>query len=151
MSSTIELLLPFALGTSASVLAAYLAHLRSRALFYDALSELERHISASVKSVEQVSTDRPKYFIAARIRYCAFLDDVEEIKLGWFNSKKIRRMHKSLILAIRNSDIFVEEAACRVDQMNEDELSNCLKEVVVNLQILEGFVSGFLQELNLRA
>lgn len=142
----LNFLIPALIGGGVSLLGTYFANVRVARGFNEALTDLARHIEASLKSLDEVHPDQPKYFIAARVRYCRFLEDVQDIRSGWWVRGGLRRSHRKLLLAIRNSDIFIEEAASRLDGMNDEEIRQCLKEVKVNLDFLKKAVQEFRQE-----
>lgn len=101
------------------------------------IDNLRRHIRASLRSLEGIEP-RPRYFIAARLRFCSFLDGMASMQdLDWLTRSHASRRILPTLFAIRNSDIFVGEIAARVDAMSEVELADALQEAKRNLQILE--------------
>ena len=140
-----DFLIPALLGGTVSLVATHFRNLSVAQRFKDALSDIERHIEASTASLEELQTDQPKYFLVARIRYCRFLEDVKDLQEGWWIRRSARRSHRKFLLAVRNSDIFVDEAASRIDNMNEVEIRQCLEEVKVNLGFLKKAVQDFKQ------
>jgi hypothetical protein len=130
-------------GVIATFCLALLTKYRTRQRFDEAIIELKRHIDASMDSIDQITPDHPIYFVSARILYCQFLSDVDGLRVDWLPSKKVRLAHTRLLLSIRNSDIFVNEIAKRVDAMSREELVKSLEEVKVNLQILSEAVERF--------
>jgi len=100
------------------------------------LRNLDRHIHASVESLD-IAADSPRYLIAARFRFCKFLDGMRSIEqLEWLTQRRDSDRILPTLLAIRNSDIFMEEIASRVDDMTEAEITQALKQGQINMAFL---------------
>ena len=105
------------------------------------IKNLLRHLSASLISLE-ISPDEPKYFLAARLRFCKFLDGVSSITdLEWLTKRRDSTRIIPTILAIRNSDIFLEEIALRIEHMNVEQTLQAIEDAKTNLRFLQLAVS----------
>ena len=66
----------------------------------------------------------PKYLIAARLKYCKFLDGMRSIEqLEWLTQRRDSDRILPTLLAIRNSDTFMDEIAHRIDTMTEVQIT----------------------------
>lgn len=103
------------------------------------IRDLRRHLKASKKSVKEIS-DSPVYKVAARIKYCMYLED------SMISQDRLRILKKrsyigfELLFRIRNYDIFLEEVANRVDLMSKKDLVKALGEVEENIIFLEKYL-----------
>lgn len=103
---------------------------------------LKRHIASSLNSLE-VDPAAARYFIAARLRYCKYIEGMEVIRsFGWPVDVRGAERILPLLNAIRNSDTFLEEVASRVDGMTVEETSVAIHEAQVNLRILDAIIDG---------
>lgn len=104
------------------------------------VDNLHRHLAASLRSLEGIDM-QPRYFVAARLRFCTFLDGMAAMRdLEWLTRSHASRRILPTLYAIRNSDIFLSEIADRVDGMTAAEVSAALIEARRNLQILDAKV-----------
>ena len=105
------------------------------------IDNLHRHLAASLASLEGVES-QPRYFVAARLRFCTFLDGMAAMRdLEWLTRTHASRRILPTLYAIRNSDIFLSEIADRVDGMSDAHLAAALGEARRNLQILDARVA----------
>lgn len=128
------------IGASASIVTQYFIYryrlFTSAKRFRRDMANLMRHIEASMNSLD-LSVDRPKYLLAARIRFCKFLDGVSSLDdLDWLTRRRDSNRILPTLLAIRNSDIFLEEVALRIEDMNDEELAEALNDAKLNLEFL---------------
>jgi len=77
-----------------------------------ALGLLSRHIVASRKSLAALQPDQPIYMLVARVRFCKVgtalvPGDMERIGILSRTNERARL----LMMAVRNSDIFLDEVA----------------------------------------
>lgn len=106
-----------------------------RALQVD-LGLLLRHIDASLKSLE-LAANSPGYILAARLRYAR----IEELllttdRLEMIEALKEHERARLLIVAVRNSDILLDEIAGRIADLPEAERARALEDGRLNLRIL---------------
>lgn len=128
------------IGAAASLITQYILYryrlFTSAKRFKRDMSNLVRHIEASLNSLD-LSVDRPKYLLAARVRFCKFLDGVSSLDdLEWLTRRRDSNRILPTLLAIRNSDTFLEEIALRIEDMNENELSEAIEDAKLNLEFL---------------
>ena len=107
-----------AFGTLATILVQYITHryrlFMSFKRFKHDLRNLDRHIHASIESLN-VPDGSPNYLIAARLRFCQFMDGMRSIEqLEWLTQRRDSARILPTLLAIRNSDSFLEEIANRI-------------------------------------
>ncbi|MEM9970651.1 MAG: hypothetical protein AAF762_06085 [Pseudomonadota bacterium] len=127
-------------GTAATILVQYFVHRRRLFMAYKRfrhdIRNLDRHVSASISSLD-IDASAPRYLIAARLRFCKFMDGMRSIdQLEWLTQRKDSDRSLPTLLAIRNSDTFLEEIAKRIDAMSEPELSAALDEARTNMRFL---------------
>lgn len=130
------------IGAAAATLLGFLAYLytehranaKSKNKFLAELDNLERHISASINSLA-VDPKSPRYVVAARIRFCKFLDigfsDIQ--KMDWLtDDEKIMQLK----IVIRNSDILMDEISEHIYDMKSDGVAVALADAKKNMNIL---------------
>lgn len=127
-------------GTLATILVQYFTHryrlFMSFKRFKHDLRNLDRHIHASIRSLD-VPDGSPKYLIAARLKYCKFLDGMRSIEqLEWLTQRRDSDRILPTLLAIRNSDTFMDEIAHRIDTMNEVQITEALRQGKINMTFL---------------
>ncbi|MEO1538055.1 MAG: hypothetical protein AAFR73_10015 [Pseudomonadota bacterium] len=127
-------------GTFATIIIQYIVHRRRLFMAYKRfrhdIRNLDRHVSASLSSL-QIDPGAPRYLVAARLRFCKFMDGMRSIEqLEWLTQRKDSDRILPTLLAIRNSDTFMEEVACRVDGMSQEELAKALEEARTNMRFL---------------
>ncbi|MCB4380132.1 hypothetical protein [uncultured Tateyamaria sp.] len=129
-----------AFGTLATILVQYITHryrlFMSFKRFKHDLRNLDRHIHASIESLN-VPDGSPRYLIAARLRFCKFMDGMRSIEqLEWLTQRRDSDRILPTLLAIRNSDTFMEEIARRIDSMTDDEVDEALRQGQINMSFL---------------
>jgi hypothetical protein len=129
-----------AFGTLATVLVQYVTHryrlFMSFKRFKHDLRNLDRHIHASIDSLN-IPDGSPRYLIAARLRFCKFMDGMRSIEqLEWLTQRRDSDRILPTLLAIRNSDTFMEEIASRIDDMTDEEVSEALHQGQINMTFL---------------
>ena len=129
------------IGAAASLLSQYFLFryrlFKSAKRFNRDMANLTRHIQASLNSLD-IDAERPRYFISARIRFCKFLDGVSSLDdLEWLTRRKDSDRILPTLLAIRNSDTFLEEIASRIEKMSSDEISLAIADAKLNLEFLQ--------------
>ena len=104
--------------------------------FKNDLTNLDRHIDASINSLK-IPADSPRYLLAARLRFCKFMDGMRSIEqLEWLTQRRDSDRILPTLLAIRNSDTFMEEIASRVDAMTREEVTEALQQGQTNMVFL---------------
>jgi hypothetical protein len=111
---------------------------RSRRFVQIALGLLSRHVVASRKSLAAILPDQPIYLQVARIRFCKVgtalvPGDMERIGLLSRTNERAR----ILMMTIRNSDIFLDEVADRMERMNREARMQAIADAGQNMLILE--------------
>lgn len=129
-----------AFGTFSTLLIQFLVYryrlFMSFKCFVRDLDNLDRHVTASIKSLT-ISESSPRYLIAARMRFCKFMDGMRSIdQLEWLTQRRDSDKILPTLLAIRNSDTFMEELATRVDDMSEAQLAAALEDGRLNMRFL---------------
>ena len=129
-----------AFGTLATILVQYITHryrlFMSFKRFKHDLRNLDRHIHASIESLN-VPDGSPNYLIAARLRFCQFMEGMRSIELlEWLTQRRDSDRILPTLLAIRNSDTFLEEIANRIDDMTEEEIVEALRQARINMSFL---------------
>ena len=133
-------------GTLASVLIQVVVYemrnRRSAKKFSYRIADLNRHIEASLKSLE-LDASSPSYFIVARLRFCKVPDGTPSFdEMEWLRGLSNWRKIVPLLTSIRNSDIFIEEVASRVDSMTTDQITEAISEAKINLVFLQKSIKG---------
>ena len=99
-----------------------------------------RHIDASIRSLDRPA-DVPAYQLVARLRYAMFKDSpLSPSQLEFITAAGLTDKAKIILTWMRNSDIFLEELAQRIDGLGSDERTVALANARENLANLREFL-----------
>jgi hypothetical protein len=104
------------------------------------LGVIYRHIDASILNLGRPA-DEPVYQLAARIRYAMFKDSpLSPSQLEFITAAGLTDKAKIILTWMRNSDIFLDELAARIDGLDPTERAEALAKARENMANLREFL-----------
>jgi hypothetical protein len=132
------------IGASVSGLVQWVGAARRKARAAQALRAdlgvIYRHIEASIRSLQRPA-DGPVYQLSARLRYAMFKDSpLSPSQLEFITTAGLTAKAKVIQTWMRNSDIFLEELALRLDDLDPAERTAALASASENMSNLREFL-----------
>lgn len=138
------LILSALVGAMVSGVIQWIGTVRRRARAAQALRTdigmIYRHIDASIKSLERPA-DVPDYQLVARVRYAMFKDSpLSPSQLEFITAAGLNDKAKVIQTWLRNCDIYLEELAQRIEDLDREERLKALAGARENLANLREFL-----------